>query len=78
MFNKKSLIICEDDKNALDLYNILTIQFSSLKITYLPAHDSLPFSKELSSADIRLNRSINFISGIKVYAADFPASNGKI
>ena len=62
MFNKKSLIICEDDKNALDLYNILTIQFSSLKITYLPAHDSLPFSKELSSADIRLNRSINFIS----------------
>ncbi len=62
MFEKNSLIVCEDDKNAIDLYNILSVQLSSLRITYLPAHDSLPFSEELSSADIRLDRSFKFIS----------------
>jgi len=62
MIKPQSIIICEDDKAAIDLYNIYSAQFPNQKILYFPAHDSLPFSLEYSSAEIRLERSLKFIN----------------
>ena len=61
MIKSKSIIICEDDKTAIDFYNIYSAQFPYQKILYFPAHDSLPFSLESSSSDILLERSLKFI-----------------
>ena len=61
MIKSKSIIICEDDKTAIDFYNIYRAQFPYQKILYFPAHDSLPFSLESSSSDILLERSLKFI-----------------
>ena len=62
MLNNKSIILCEDDKIALDYYNIYKAQFPSIKTCYFPAHDSLPFSTERSSNEIILDRSKSLIS----------------
>ena len=56
-FGNKSILLCEDDKIALDYENILNIHYPHKKICYFPAHDSLPFSSESSSSDILLDRS---------------------
>ena len=56
-FGNKSILLCEDDKIALDYENILNIHYPNKKICYFPAHDSLPFSSESSSSDILLDRS---------------------
>ena len=61
MLNKKSIVLCEDDKVALDFFNIYKAQFPSIRICYFPAHDSLPFSKERSSNEIILDRSKSLI-----------------
>ena len=61
MIKSQSIIICEDDKTAIDFYNIYSAQFPYQKILYFPAHDSLPFSLESSSSDILLERSLKFI-----------------
>ena len=62
MIKTRSVILCEDDKVAIDFYNIYSAQFQNQKIVYLPAHDSLPFSFESSSSDILLERSLKFIN----------------
>ena len=62
MIKTQSVILCEDDKVAIDFYNIYSAQFHTQKIIYLPAHDSLPFSFESSSSDILLERSLKFIN----------------
>ena len=41
-FEKPSVVLCEDDKSALDLYNILISIYPKDNICYFPAHDSLP------------------------------------
>ena len=51
-FEKPSVVLCEDDKSALDLYNILISIYPQDNISYFPAHDSLPFSNEKSSKEI--------------------------
>ena len=56
-FSKKSILLCEDDKIALDYENILKLHYPQKKICYFPAHDSLPFSFENSASDILLDRS---------------------
>ena len=48
-FEKPSVVLCEDDKSASDLYNILISIYPKDNICYFPAHDSLPFSDEKSS-----------------------------
>ena len=55
--SKKSILLCEDDKIALDYENILKLHYPKKKICYFPAHDSLPFSFENSASDILLDRS---------------------
>ena len=50
-FDKPSVVLCEDDKSALDLYNILISIYPQDDICYFPAHDSLPFSDEKSSKE---------------------------
>ena len=60
-FEKPSVVLCEDDKSALDLYNILISIYPQDKISYFPAHDSLPFSNERSSKEILLERSFQLI-----------------
>ena len=61
MLNSKFILLCEDDKIALDLLNIYKAQYPSIKICYFPAHDSLPFSTEKSSEEILLDRSKSLI-----------------
>ena len=53
-FENPSVVLCEDDKSALDLYNILISIYPQDNICYFPAHDSLPFSDEKSSKEILL------------------------
>ena len=60
-FEKPSVVLCEDDKSALDLYNILISIYPQDNICYFPAHDSLPFSEEKSSKEILLERSFQLI-----------------
>src|SRR5210317_246976 len=60
-FEKPSVILCEDDKSALDLYNIFISVYPKDDICYFPAHDSLPFSDEKSSKEILLERSFQLI-----------------
>ena len=60
-FEKPSVVLCEDDKSALDLYNILISFYPQDDICYFPAHDSLPFSDEKSSKEILLERSFQLI-----------------
>ena len=60
-FEKPSVVLCEDDKSALDLYNILISIYPQDNICYFPAHDSLPFSDEKSSKEILLERSFQLI-----------------
>ena len=60
-FKKPSVVLCEDDKSALDLYNILISIYPQDNICYFPAHDSLPFSYEKSSKEILLERSFQLI-----------------
>ena len=61
MTNNKSIILCEDDKIALDYYHILKAQHPTIQACYFPAHDSLPFSMERSSDEIILDRSKSLI-----------------
>ena len=61
-FNNPALILCEDDKSALDLYNILLAINPKNDVCYFPAHDSLPFSDEKSSNEILLERSFQLIN----------------
>jgi len=61
-FNNPSIILCEDDKSALDLYNILQAINPKSDVCYFPAHDSLPFSDEKSSNEILLERSFQLIN----------------
>ena len=61
-FNNPALILCEDDKSALDLYNILLAINPKNDVCYFPAHDSLPFSDERSSNEILLERSFQLIN----------------
>ena len=60
-FKKPSVVLCEDDKSALDLYNILISIYPLDNICYFPAHDSLPYSDEKSSKEILLERSFQLI-----------------
>ena len=60
-FEKPSVVLCEDDKSALDLYNIFISVYPQDDICYFPAHDSLPFSDEKSSKEILLERSFQLI-----------------
>jgi len=53
-FNNPAIILCEDDKSALDLYNILLAINPKNDVCYFPAHDSLLFSDERSSNEILL------------------------
>ena len=62
MLNSKFILLCEDDKIALDYLNIYKAQYPSIKICYFPAHDSLPFSIEKSSEQILLDRSKSLIN----------------
>ena len=62
MPNSKFILLCEDDKIALDFLNIYKAQYPSIKICYFPAHDSLPFSTEKSSEQILLDRSKSLIN----------------
>ena len=61
MPNSKFILLCEDDKIALDFLNIYKAQYPSIKVCYFPAHDSLPFSTEKSSEQILLDRSKSLI-----------------
>ena len=61
MTNNKSIILCENDKVALDYYHILKAQHPTIQACYFPAHDSLPFSMERSSDEIILDRSKSLI-----------------
>ena len=61
-FNNTAIILCEDDKSALDLYNILLAINPINDVCYFPAHDSLPFSDEKSSNEILLERSFQLIN----------------
>ena len=69
-FNNPALILCEDDKSALDLYNILLAINPKNDVCYFPAHDSLPFSDERSSNEILLERSFQLIN-LKIPAIRF-------
>ena len=62
MPNSKFILLCEDDKIALDFLNIYKAQYPSIKVCYFPAHDSLPFSTEKSSEQILLDRSKSLIN----------------
>ena len=64
-FEKPSIVLCEDDKSALDLYNIIISIYPQDHICYFPAHDSLPFSDEKSSKEILLERSFQLINLLK-------------
>ena len=59
-FEKPSVVLCEDDKSALDLYNIL-ISIYPKTILLFSCTDSLPFSDEKSSKEILLERSFQLI-----------------
>ena len=61
-FEKSSIVLCEDDKSALDLNNILISIYPQDDICYFPAHDSLPFSDEKSSKEILLEGSFQLIN----------------
>ncbi len=54
--NKKTIILCEDDKIALDVERVLNNYFTNLNINYFPAHDFVAFSDSPSSAEILLSR----------------------
>ena len=54
--NKKTIILCEDDKIALDVEKVLNNHFTNLNINYFPAHDFVAFSDSPSSAEILLSR----------------------
>ena len=60
--NNKSLVLTEDDRSAIDIRNILDVSYPNLKITYFPAKDSMPFSSEVSSPEILLDRSEKLLS----------------
>ena len=53
---KKSIILCEDDRTALDVEKVLKSNFLDFNITYFPAHDFVAFSDSPSSSEIILGR----------------------
>ena len=57
---KKSIILCEDDRTALDVEKVLKSNFLDFNITYFPAHDFVAFSDSPSSSEIILGRASCF------------------
>ena len=57
---KKSIILCEDDRIALDVEKVLKSHFLNFNITYFPAHDFVAFSDSPSSSEIILGRASCF------------------